>query len=108
MSGVDQAQNGNGTTFKRCFDSRGNHDNFIRRAFDKDLEEWGGRRIRFHDFRHTATTLLINTGVDIKTVKEICGHSNIATTMNYAHLLSGSVEKVSLNFVIAPKKGGEN
>ena len=35
------------------------HDNFIGRKFDKDLKEWGGRVIRFHDLRHTAITLLM-------------------------------------------------
>jgi site-specific recombinase XerD len=32
--------------------------------------------------RHSATTLLIANGVDIKAVKEICGHSDIAPTVS--------------------------
>ncbi len=36
-----------------------NHDSFGDRRFDKDVKDWGGRRIRFHDLRHTATTLMI-------------------------------------------------
>ncbi len=40
-----------------------NHDNFTDRKFEKDLMAWGGRRIRFHDLRHTATTLLMASGV---------------------------------------------
>lgn len=48
------------------------HDNFSDRQFGKDIKNWGGKRIRFHDLRHTATTLMIANGVDIKTVKEIC------------------------------------
>jgi site-specific recombinase XerD len=55
--------------------------------------------------RHTATTLLISSGVDLKTVKEICGHADIATTMNYVHMVSGAIEKVALNFSITPTKG---
>ena len=65
------------------------HDNFSDRQFSKDLKVWGGRRVRFHDLRHTATTLMIANGVDLKTVKEICGHADIATTMNYVHDLAG-------------------
>jgi len=80
------------------------HDNFSDRQFGKDLESWGGRRIRFHDLRHTATTLMISQGIDIKTVKEVCGHADIATTMNYVHLVAGSVEKLSEIFVIGPRK----
>jgi len=78
------------------------HDNFTDRQFEKDLKAWGGRRIRFHDLRHTATTLMIATGIDIKTVKEICGHADIATTMNYVHMLSGSIGRVAQTFSIKP------
>lgn len=78
------------------------HDNFSDRRFEKDQKAWGGRRIRFHDLRHTATTLLICCGVDIRTVKEICGHSDIKTTMNYIHLIPGNLEKVSQIFSVLP------
>lgn len=78
------------------------HDNFADRQFQKDLERWGGRKIRFHDLRHTATTLLIANGVDVKTVKEICGHADVATTMNYVHMITGSVNKVAKTFSIKP------
>jgi integrase len=44
--------------------------------------------MRFHDLRHSAATLLIAQGVHPRTVMEILGHSQIATTMNtYAHVL---------------------
>ena len=41
--------------------------------------------LRFHDLRHTAATLMIMGGIDIVTVKEILGHSDIQMTMRYAH-----------------------
>jgi integrase len=78
------------------------HDNFADRNFGKDLKIWGGKRVRFHDLRHTAITLMIANGVDIKTVKEICGHSDFTTTMNYVHLLSGSIANVSKVFSLKP------
>ncbi len=78
------------------------HDNFSDRQFLKDIKFWGGKRIRFHDLRHTAATLMIANGVDIKTVKEICGHADITTTMNYVHLLSGSIANVSKVFSLKP------
>ncbi len=81
------------------------HDNFIKREFAQDLKEWTkesqGKKIRFHDLRHTATTLFISAGIDIKTVKEICGHSDISTTMNYVHMVAGSVENVAKTFSIS-------
>lgn len=78
------------------------HDNFAKRAFAKDLGEWGGKKIRFHDLRHTATTLMIGGGVDLKTVQEICGHDNIKTTMNYVHLLSERIKETARTFSVLP------
>lgn len=49
------------------------HENFVERKFMKDVAVFGGRRIRFHDLRHTAATLMLASGVDIKTVQSICG-----------------------------------
>jgi integrase len=82
------------------------HDNFSDRVFMKDIEAWGGRKIRFHDLRHTATTLFIANGVDIKTVKEICGHADITTTMDYVHMVSGAIERVAERMAIMPTVQG--
>jgi site-specific recombinase XerD len=41
--------------------------------------------VRFHDCRHTAATMMVMSGVDLATVKEILGHSSIEMTMRYAH-----------------------
>lgn len=76
------------------------HDNFMRR-FQKDLELWGGKPIRFHDLRHTAATLLISSGIDLKTVQEICGHEDITTTMRYTHLIADNIKKVADLFTIS-------
>lgn len=78
------------------------HDNFVKRIFAKDLKEWSGRRIRFHDLRHTATTQMIASGVDLKTVQEICGHEKIETTMNYVHLLSERIRETARSFALLP------
>lgn len=43
-------------------------------------------KARLHDLRHFTGTLLINLGVDVKTVQTILRHSNPMTTLNlYAH-----------------------
>lgn len=78
------------------------HDNFVKRVFAQDLKDWGGRRIRFHDLRHTATTQMIASGVDLKTVQEICGHEKIETTMNYVHLLSERIRETARSFALLP------
>jgi len=48
----------------------------------------GVPKVRFHDLRHTAATLLLAQGVDPRTIMETLGHSQISLTMNtYAHVL---------------------
>jgi hypothetical protein len=44
--------------------------------------------------------MMIAGGIDLKTVKEICGHADIATTMTYVHLISGAVERVAQVFSV--------
>ena len=42
-------------------------------------------RFRLYDFRHTFGSRAAMAGVDLATLKELMGHSNISTTMRYVH-----------------------
>lgn len=44
----------------------------------------------FHTLRHTTATWLIANGIDVLVVQKILGHSNVAITMKYAHVLDKS------------------
>lgn len=64
------------------------------RAF---VKKSGFPQIRFHDLRHTHATLLLYKGIDIKTISERLGHSNIGTTMNtYTHVMKELDRKCAL------------
>ena len=63
-------------------------DNFRRREFHRLLEMAGIRRVRFHDLRHTAATLMLEADVHPKVVQEVLGHSSIAVTLDtYSHVV---------------------
>ncbi len=49
-----------------------------------------------HTLRHCNATLLINSGIDLKIVSELLGHSDVSTTANiYADVLQSSKAKVA-------------
>lgn len=63
------------------------------------------RRITPHMLRHTAATLLIENGVDIRVVQKLLGHSSIATTEIYTHVsdetLRRTLERANVLGVLA-------
>jgi integrase len=67
------------------------------RRFHRLLKEIGLPRIRFHDLRHSAATLLLSMGVQMKVIQELLGHSSINITADiYSHVLP-SVHKEAMD-----------
>lgn len=54
---------------------------------NEDDDETG---IRFHDLRHTAASWMLQNDVPLELVQRILGHSDIKTTMRYAHHKPGA------------------
>jgi len=65
-----------------------NHNNMVNRYFRPALKAAKIDILRFHDLRHTYTSLLLEQGENIKYIQTQLGHSNPTVTLNvYAHLM---------------------
>ena len=68
----------------------------VQHMVDVYLEKagFGGMGFSVHKLRHTAATLMYQTGkVDVLALKEILGHENLNTTQIYTHLLDDQLKK---------------
>ena len=60
----------------------------VHRLVKKALLQAGLDSTQFsaHKLRHTAATMMLAGGVDVKTVQEVLGHENLNTTQIYTHI----------------------
>lgn len=60
----------------------------VHRLVKKHLLQAGLDATQFsaHKLRHTAATLMLSNGVDLKTLQEVLGHENLNTTQIYTHI----------------------
>lgn len=79
------------TDNKALFGSRDNNRisvTAVHRLVKKALLQAGLDSTQFsaHKLRHTAATMMLSGGVDVKTVQEVLGHENLNTTQIYTHI----------------------
>ncbi|MCU1508892.1 MAG: integrase [Glaciihabitans sp.] len=65
--------------------------------FDKALEKAGLPSMTIHDLRHTAASLAISAGANVKAVQRMLGHASAAMTLDtYADLFDDDLDSVAI------------
>ena len=77
-----------------------------------DMAGYSSKKLSVHKLRHTAATLMYQSGnVDIRVLKDILGHEQLNTTQIYTHVTGHNIEEAMKSNPLAdtksPKGGGE-
>ena len=68
---------------------------YLRQIITRGAKQAGvTRRITPHMIRHTAATMLLEEGLDIRYVQRLLGHQSIATTQRYTHVTDEALQKL--------------
>lgn len=74
-----------------------NHGNVLRRHYYKALKRAGVEYRKFHTFRHTFASLLLEQGENIRYISGQLGHSSTSLTLDvYSHLISNTNQEAAM------------
>src|SRR4051795_259911 len=63
------------------------------------------KKVTPHTLRHTYATNLLSHGADLRSVQELLGHKNVATTQIYTHVTNKRLRDIHEKFHDAPADG---
>jgi integrase len=70
--------------------------NFRRRVFDEAARQVGLEGLTPHDLRHTAASLAVSAGANVKAVQRLLGHASAAMTLDvYSGLFDDDLDAVA-------------
>ena len=76
------------------------------RTFFEDARKTAGLdHVRFHDLRHTAASWWAQSGANLTVLRDLLGHSTLAMTSRYAHLMTSDLKRAAAN--VAQKRSIE-
>jgi integrase len=75
----------------RWADGKPFNPSYLSHSFKRLVMRLGLPLIRYHDLRHSAASILVSVGCNVKEVSVFLGHNQISTTLDiYAHLFNSS------------------
>ncbi len=78
--------------------------NWRRRVFDPACERAGIVGVTAHDLRHTAASLAVSAGANVKAVQRMLGHASAAMTLDvYAALFDADLDAVADGILRMPR-----
>ena len=78
----------------------------VQKMVEKNLRLAGldTTQISTHKLRHTAATLMLQNGVDVRTLQDVLGHESLNTTQIYTHVEDTSLREAARANPIAKRK----
>jgi integrase len=73
----------------------GKHATDFQHPWRRIRERAGLAGVRIHDLRHTYASNAVSSGMPIQMVGRLLGHTQIQTTMRYAHLADDPVKQAA-------------
>ncbi len=74
---------------------RWKHPDTVSKLIKKSLRAGGYPNMRLHDLRHTFISIKAKDGLDLKTIQELAGHTDVKTTMLYTHVEEDHIRQAS-------------